>query len=561
MNASDVKNLIENSDTLDATYLGTRTSNLGLEENVGIDDDKRVLNVVNVGPIGYGKTQLMAHAAIQDIYKGCGVAIINPKGGLIDQVIAKMPEARRDDIIYINPARGDVTPINVLDAPTTDDMTVPQLENQKEIIVSDLIAVFKRYSENWGDRFGRVIETLLRAHLDLNIYHGESNTLLDVFEAAADKTVLGNLADRTQDDVLHDELVTIKTELSDREMEPAVRRLKDFVENKTVNRVINAPDSGVDFQQAITDGKIILVDIQKGEIGTVPAQILGTLAITSTWAAVQSQITVPETERTPFYLYIDELQNFAHEGSNLKHILAECREYGMGLWIASQYLNQLAPEMRRAVTNNCRTKIFFNPSGSEDVSRITGMLQGISRDELTRLGKYSAVIQTPNETSAGTATVFDTYPPYSHDLSTDDLQEIKNAATQPGESRDVQLERSTGSGGSAGGETHAELLKAAKNYLEFEDDVAVNILHQDGTAKPDAHIVDDDHVAHLEAEHSTLTKPDKVLTNLERAQDKNRSCVFIVDEDNVDRLETVLEDKDDDQYRVLADTDIGVTEP
>lgn len=561
MKPEDVKDTIRSTEHLNTAYIGSRTSDLGIEENIGIDDEKRVLNVLNVGPIGYGKTQLMAHVILQDIQKGYGVGVVNPKGGLIDQVIAKMPEDRHDDIIYINPARDEVTPINVLDAPTSEDMSEAQLENQKEIIVSDLVAVFKRYSENWGDRFGRVIVTLLRAHLDLNIYHGEQNTLLDVFEAASNKSKLGELVDRTQDNVLHEELVTIKDELTDREMEPAVRRLKDFVENKTVKRVVDSPSSGVDFREAVKDGKIILVDIQKGEIGTVPAQIIGTLAITSMWAAVQSRITVPEEERNPFFLFIDELQNFAQEGSNLKHILAECREYGMGLWLASQYLNQLSPEMRRAVTNNCRTKIFLNPSGSEDVASIAGMLRGVSKTELTGMGKYRAVIQIPGAGQYSHATFFDTYPPYPGKLSQEDIEEVKDRATTPGESREPSIERSIGESAAAGGEVHATLLKDAKQYLEFEEDVQVNLLHQDSDEKPDAHVIGDGGVAHLEAEHTTLSKREKVLENFERAQKQGRECIFIVKENKVDRLHDILEDIDDSQYRILVATDIGVTEP
>jgi len=561
MKPGKVQTLIESSENMDTTFLGTHTSTLGVEENIGIQDEKKVLNVVNVGPIGFGKTQLMAHAILQDLYKGHGIAVVNPKGGLIDEIIAKMPEERHDDIIYINPAQEEVTPVNVLDAPVSEDMSTPQLENQKEIIVSDLIAVFKRYSENWGDRFGRVIETLLRAHLDLNIYHNESNTLLDVFETASDKDILGELIDRTHENVLHEELVTIKSELTEREMEPAVQRLKDFVENKTVKRVIDSPQSGFSFRRAVEDGKIILVDIQKGEIGTLPAQIIGTLTITSIWAAVQSRINTPKEHRDPFYLYIDELQNFAQEGSNLKHLLAECREYGMGLWIASQYLNQLSPEMRRAVTNNCRTKIFFNPSGSEDIPQITGMLNGLKRDKLTSLGKYRAVIQTPDEKSYSEATVFDTYPPYHQKLDTDEVEQIKEEATFPGENRDTRIERSTGDTPVSGGKKHDELLKEAIDYLEFEEEVKTLSLNQDGSSKPDAKIIHDSgEISHLEAENSTLTKPEKVLTNLERAQEEDRECIFIVEEEKLDRLKDILPNEDS-EYRILISTDLGITEP
>jgi hypothetical protein len=561
MKPSNVETLIEESAELDTTYLGYRESIHGVEENIGVEDQKRVLNVLNIGPTGYGKTQLLAHSALQDIKKGRGIAVVNVKGGLIDELIAKMPKNRHRDIIYINPGRDQVTPINVLDTPVTEDMSIPQKENQKEIVVSDLIALFKRYSKNWGDLFGRVIETLLRAHLDLNIYHGEQNTLLDVFQAASDKDTLADLADRTRDNVLHEELVTFKTELTDREMEAAVRRLKDFVENKTVKRVIDAQESGVNFRKAVDQGKIILVDLQKGEIGSLPAQLIGTIAITSIWAAVQSRIHQPPHQRHPYFVYIDELQNFGQEGSNLKTIAAECREYGMGLWLASQYLNQLSPELRRSLTNNCRTKIFFNPAGSEDVSKITGMLRGVTKEELTGLGKYRAVIQQPSEGRYSDATLFNTYPPYEplHDKET--VQQVKEDATQPAETGSKTVERSTGTSGASGGEKHSQLLEEAKQYLEFEEDCQVQLLHQDGKEKPDGHIIKEDQVAHLEAEHTTLTKPKRVIQNLKRALKQDRKTVFIVEENQVNRLENILEEVNEHHYRILVHTDLGVVEP
>jgi hypothetical protein len=561
MTPEEVRDLIQNTGALTTTYLGTRESIHGVVENVGINDSKRNLNVLNIGPTGYGKTQLMAHAALQDIQKGHAVAVINVKGGLIDELIAKMPEERHDDIIYINPGREEVTPINVLDTPTTEDMSVPQKENQKEIVVSDLIALFKRYSENWGDRFGRVIETLLRAHLDLNLYHGEQNTLLDVFEAASDKDTLGELADRTRDDVLRNELTKIKSELTDREMEPAIRRLKDFVENKTVKRVIDAPETEVDFRKAVENGNIVLVDLQKGEIGEGPAQLIGTLAITSLWSAVQARITQPEEQRQPFYLYIDELQNFGQEGSNLQTIAAECREYGMGLWLASQYLNQLSAQLRQSVTNNCRTKIFFNPSGSEDIPAITGMLSGVDRNQLTRLGKYRAVLQQPAEGKNSEAVFFDTYPPFDPLHDEDTVEDVKQAATTAADSRTIAVDEDTGDTAAAGGDTHDQLLKEAKQYLEFEKNAQVNLLYQDGSEKPDGHIIEEDEISHLEAENTTLSKPEKVLTNLNRAVDQDRECYFIIEEDMEDRLETILEDVDQDHYHILLNTDLGVTTP
>jgi hypothetical protein len=543
MKPGDTRKLIESTENLDTTYLGTRESQLGVEENVGLKDDYRMTHVLNIGPTGYGKSQLLTHVALQDAEKGHGLAILNPKGGLIDELIAKLPEERLDDIIYINPAQEPVTPINVLEPQVTEDMNQAQRENQKEIIVSDLIDLFKRQSENWGDQFGRVLETLLRAHLDLNIKKQSSKTLVDVFRCVIQEEPLTDLIDQTEDSVIREQLVRVREDMTSYEMEPLQRRLNDFVMNPTIRRVIGAEESGLDFQKAVNNGKIILVDIQKGEVGGTVSELVGSITITKIWAAAQSRITQPEEQRTPFFLYVDELQNFAGEGSNFTKILSEAREYRLGCWLATQYLEQLAPEMRRAVSNNCRTKICFNPSGSDNINQIAGMLQGIKKKKLKGLGKFRAVVQKPSEKNQRDAVTFDTYPPWEADHS--DVEKIKKekAAAQTSKKTQVELDQSLGNQANAGQETHQELLAAAKQDLENRG-FQVNLLYQgQEEEKPDGHVhLPDNEVAHLEAEHSTLSKPGKVLKNLRRGIEEDREVFFVVEEGKAAKLENIISD-------------------
>jgi len=542
MNPEETRNVIKSTESLNTTYLGSRTSTLGVEEQVELGEDKRFTHALNIGPTGFGKSQLMLHVALQDAYKDNGFAIINPKGGLIDELIAKLPDNRLDDIVYINPGREPVTPINVLEPQVTAEMNQAQRENQKEIIVSDLIDLFKRQSENWGDQFGRVLETLLRAHLDLNIKQGESKTLVDVFRCVIQDEPLTELIDQTQDSVIREQLVRVKEDMTSYEMEPLQRRLNDFVMNPTIRRVIGAEESGLDFQDAVNNGKIVLVDIQKGEVGSTVSELVGSIVITKVWAAAQSRITQPIEEREPFFLYVDELQNFAGEGSNFTKILGEAREYRLGCWLATQYLHQLDPEMRRAVANNCRTKIVFNPSGSEDVNRISQMIQGIDKSTITSLGKYRAVLQTPSEKNQGNATIFDTYPPWDADHS--QVEKIKQEKTAARSStKNLELDQSLGGQANAGGEKHQEMLVQAKQELE-DRGFQVNLLYQDhGDEKPDGHVIlPDNTIAHLEAEHNTLTKPGKVLKNLQRGHRENCEVFYVVENGKATKLENIVSD-------------------
>ncbi|MFB6218153.1 MAG: type IV secretory system conjugative DNA transfer family protein, partial [Halobacteriaceae archaeon] len=116
--------------------------------------------------------------------------------------------------------------------------------------------------------------------------------------------------------MIREQLVRIKEDMSSYDMEPLQRRLNDFVMNATIRRVIGAEDSGVDFREVVDEGKILLVDVRKEDISNTVAELVGSIVITKIWAAAQSRSTEPEAERTPFYLYVDELQNFAGEGSN-----------------------------------------------------------------------------------------------------------------------------------------------------------------------------------------------------------------------------------------------------
>lgn len=544
MTPEDARARIQDSNNR-TTHLGSRTSKLGVEEHVGIPDDERLRHTLVIGPTGAGKTQAMVHAALQDAAKGHGLAMVVPKGGAIDEFLRKLPADRREDVVYINPATG--TPgINVLEPETSPAMTPTQLENQKEIIVSDLIDLFKRQSENWGDRFGRVLETMLRAHLDLNLYHGESSTLLDVYRCVVNQDALVELIDRTQDSVIREQLVRIREDMGSRELEPVQRRLNDFVMNATIRDVIGAEESIVDFRAAVNDDRIVLVDVQKGEVGDTVSELVGSIVLTKIWAAAQSRIAQDRQDRRRFYLYVDELQNFAGEGSNFTTILAEAREYRLGCWLVTQYLRQLPAAMRRAVTNNCRTRLVFSPDGSDDITRIASMLRGVDKQQLLSLSDYRAALQTTGERQQRDAAVFDTYPPWTEDdAEVDDLKREATANAAGGSEREATPAPSLGSGSNAGGDHHRRLLTAAKRHLEEDrTGVEVDLLYQDaGADKPDGHVrLPDGSIAHLEAEHATLSKPAKVLKNYVRAAEAGRECIFVVEEGNVAKLQNIVED-------------------
>lgn len=554
MTPENVRTVLQSTENLNQTYLGSRESVLGIEEHIGINDTDRLMHVLCTGPTGSGKTQLMIHTALQDAYKGNGFAFINPKGDAIHQLIAKLPEERHDDIIYINPGSRHATALNVLEPQGTADMTPQQKDHHCEIIVSDVLDLFRRQSDgDLGARWGRLLETLLRALVSQNIHRDERNTLLDVYECVTDDAALTDLIDRTADQVTREELVSIKQDMSSYDLGPIRYRLNDFL-RPTIRNMINVAESSVDFRQAVNENKIILVDIQKGEIGATVSEIIGSIILTKLWAAAQSRITEARAARNPFHVYIDEIQNFAGEGSSIAEILSESREYKLGCWLATQYISNIrSSQMTDALTNNCRTKIVFDPKGDDDLPQIARMLPGMSKDDLARLGQYQAAVQTPGENGAGDAVVMSTYPPYTADDS--HVEQVKRAQSFPVKPEETSVTApSLGSGGHAGQEHHTKLLQAAHSHFT-DDGYTVNLLYQDGDSKPDGHLLKDDEITHLEAEASTLSKPAKVLRNLHRAAQHDRACVFVVEQGDGRKLHNIVSDPVNRQGSSHEDSD------
>ncbi|GCF16271.1 hypothetical protein Harman_42060 [Haloarcula mannanilytica] len=284
-----------------------------------------------------------------------------------------------------------------------------------------------------------------------------------------------------------------------------------------------------------------MVDVREGEVGYTVTRLLSSIVITKLWAAAQNRYYQDSEIDQPFTLFVDELQSYPGEGPQFAEILSKAREYRLGCWLVTQYLSQLPSGMRNAVKTNCRTKLVFDPTGSDDIPKLAKMLRGTDRRQLESLGDYRAIVQAPATRKRNKAVTVDTYPPWNTDEF--DLDRIKTDAT-PATETDLSLQKQvTGKGVNAGGEKHTKLLSKAEKRLE-DLGLQVRTLYQDpGDEKPDGHVKKPDgSLAHLEAEHTTLTKPAKVLKNLQRAKQQGRECIFVVEEGNAAKLDSILSD-------------------
>jgi hypothetical protein len=231
----------------------------------------------------------------------------------------------------------------------------------------ELAEIFRKFWGDgyWGPRMDEVLRNTLLTLSENNLTLMEARPLL----------TLENFRQRLTENVTYSEVKDYWTcrynPLSDRMQalyrEPVLNKFSAFLADPMVYRIIGQRQSTFHFRWAMDQGKWIMLNLSKGQLKE-NIRLLGGLFLGKIWQAALSRADVPENERSPFYLFVDEFQSFTHE--NLENILSESRKFHLGLTIAHQNLDQLSRELRAAILGNVGTEVFFRLS-HHDASQIS----------------------------------------------------------------------------------------------------------------------------------------------------------------------------------------------
>ena len=145
---------------------------------------------------------------------------------------------------------------------------------------------------------------------------------------------------------------------------PVLNKVGAFTANPIIRNIIGQPRSSFNVRKLMDEGKILVVNLSKGLIGEDNASILGAFLVTKIQLAAMSRSDIPDVaNRRPFYLYVDEFQNFATD--SFATILSEARKYGLNLTVANQYIAQMTDSVREAVFGNVGTTISFRVAAED----------------------------------------------------------------------------------------------------------------------------------------------------------------------------------------------------
>ncbi|MBQ3263794.1 type IV secretion system DNA-binding domain-containing protein [Candidatus Saccharibacteria bacterium] len=328
----------------------------GINHQFGLLRRDRSRHVYIIGQTGAGKSGMLELLALSDVYYNQGYCIIDPHGDFAIDNLKFVPASRIDDVVYFNPA-DTAYPVAFNPLEITDPSRKPN-------ICSEVIGVLKRmFGDSWGPRLEHILRYTLLALLDR-----PSTTLLDISRMLTDKDFRKETLDYCTDVTVlqfwKHEFGQWNEKQVNESIAPVLNKVGAFTANPIIRNIIGQPKSSFDIRKIMDEGKILVVNLSKGLIGEDNAGILGAFLVTKVQLAAMSRSDIPRVEdRRPFYLYVDEFQNFATESFAV--ILSEARKYGLNLTVANQYVAQMTEQVRDAVFGNVGTTISFRVSADD----------------------------------------------------------------------------------------------------------------------------------------------------------------------------------------------------
>lgn len=328
----------------------------GINHQFGMLRYDRSRHVYIIGQTGAGKSGLLELFALSDIFHGQGYAIIDPHGDFAIDNMRFIPGSRLQDVVYFNPA-DTAYPLGFNPLEVTNPA-------QKTNISSEVIGVLKRmFGESWGPRLEYILRYTILALLDR-----PETTMLDITRMLTDKKFRKDTLSYCTDTVVlqfwNIEFASWTEKFQAEAIAPVLNKVGAFTANPVIRNIIGQPKSTFNIRQIMDDGKILVVNLSKGLIGEDNASILGAFLVTKIQLAAMSRSDIPDIkDRRPFYLYVDEFQNFATD--SFATILSEARKYGLNLTVANQYISQMSETVRDAVFGNVGTMISFRVSADD----------------------------------------------------------------------------------------------------------------------------------------------------------------------------------------------------
>lgn len=379
---------MKNNENLDVVFGKNTYGNS--EIKIGLTDDDRSRHVYILGQTGSGKSTIMFHMAKDDINKGRGMAILDPHGDLAEDILNTVPNNRIDDCIYFNPF--DVAyPIGLNLLELTAGLEGDQLEQEKELVGESVISVFRRVFNKEDNTDSHRIEYILRNAI-YTAFTLPNSTIFTVYELLNNpkfqKKVTRNLEDENLKKFWKNEFGRAGSYQVVKMVSGVTAKIGRFLFSPTAKRILEQPKSTINFDEILDKQKILICNLAEGKLGEDTSQLLGTTIITKIQQAAMRRVRTNKSNRIPFYLFIDEFQNFAT--SSFIKLLSGGRKFGLRLTIAEQSTSQQEDRnIVNVILANTGTVVCFRTASPIDEQlMLSQFMPYVNQSDIVNLPRY-----------------------------------------------------------------------------------------------------------------------------------------------------------------------------
>ena len=392
-------------------------------ERLGISIGDALYHTVLLGPTGAGKSTALAHLALADIAAGRGVLLIDPKTDLVADILARIPEQRRDDVVVIDPTSSRPVGINPLArtqaargaaSSSVAGGSAPGGGASPELVADTVLATLKGvFAESWGVRVEQVLSAAL-----VTLARTPGATLVDL------PLVLTNAAYRQRliaasgaDPLGTGQFWAAYEALSEAQRQqwigPVLTRLQPFLIRPHLRATLGQAAPSFDLGEVFTRRRIVLVSLNKGVLGAESARLLGSLLVGQLWPLILARAAVEPSRRHVVSVFIDEVQDYLSLPGSLADALAQARSLGAAFHLAHQYRGQLPAALKAGIDANARNKIIFSLSAADaaELARQAIGLEAADFQLLPRFGVYARTMHHGRENPWCHATTLPPTPP------------------------------------------------------------------------------------------------------------------------------------------------------
>lgn len=322
---------------------------------LGIYDEDRLRHMYVVGKTGVGKSKFLVSMMIDDIAYGKWLAVIDPHGDLIEEVMMHIPENRKKDVVIFDPTDEQFpfafNPLHI------------HSNESKQILAKGFIDIFKKFfGANWNPKLEHVLRMLFLGLLDV-----PGATMFDLIRALTDKDFRYIMIEHVKDDVVRNfwtnEFAGWSQQFNSEAIMPILNKVGQLLSIDMVKNIFTSTENKLDLRDIMDSQKILLIKLPKWRLQEEIMGFLWAMLVTKIYQTAMGRQSVDKNSRTPFFLYIDEFQNFATD--TFSEILSEARKYGLGLIVAHQFIQQIPAHLSQALFGNVGSLVSFRISSDD----------------------------------------------------------------------------------------------------------------------------------------------------------------------------------------------------